>query len=91
MKPRIIFNPISRRPGIAKRPTFTPFAQDAPQQQPIGKQILDYLRFGKPIAAPVTPIKTEVLIPTETKRFARTMIFTLVGGIVAGVILYKVL
>jgi len=91
MKPQIIYNPRSKRPGIINRPMFTPFGQNTPQKQPIGKQILDYLKFGKPITAPVAPIQTEVRIPTETKRFVRTMIFTLVGGIVGGIVLYQVL
>lgn len=91
MRPQIIHNPRHRRPGIAKRPTFTPFAQDAPQQKPIGSQILDYIKFGKPIAAPVEKIKTEVLVPPETKKFARQIVFTLVGGALAAIVLYKIM
>lgn len=93
MKPQIIYHPRSRRPGIVKRPTFTPFAQDAPQKSPgfIGRQIIDYLKFGKPITAPITPIQTEVVVPPETKKFARQIVFTVIGGGLAAIVLYQLL
>jgi len=90
MTSRIVYHPRTRRPGIIKRPTFTPFAQDAPQQ-PIGRQILDYLKFGKPIASPVKAIKTEIIVPTETKKFARQIVFILAGTVIGGIVLYKML
>ncbi len=91
MRRQIIYTPLSQRPMVTRRPVFIPLAQDTPQQQPIGKQILDYLRFGKAITAPVQPIKTEVLVPPETKKFAREIVFTVGGAIVLAVVLYKVL
>ncbi len=92
MTPKIIYNPLLQRKKIIRRPVFTPFAQDEPSPLVgIGKQFLDYLKTGKAITAPITPIQTEVRIPPETKKFVRTMVFTLAGAIVGGVILYQVL
>jgi len=110
MRPQIIYNPRTRRPGTIKRPTFTPFGQDTlsaappprlakpagyvqPQSgtKPVIKQILEYIATGKPIATPVEAIKTEVIVPTETKKFARQIVFTIVGGGLAAIVLWQIL
>lgn len=60
---------------------YTPLSQEPVD---IKTQIRDYLKFGKPLQ-PV--IKTEVIIPKETKNF----IWGVVGAVAAGVVLYQVL
>ncbi|MCH7850944.1 MAG: hypothetical protein IH845_04850 [Nanoarchaeota archaeon] len=90
MRRRIIYSPLPKRQMIVRRPMFTPLAQDVPQQ-PITKQILDYLRFGKPITAPVKPIETKIIVPPETRKFAREIVFILGGTIIGGIVLYQIL
>jgi len=71
---------------------YAPLSQQPPPPPVgIGRQILGYFRTGKPITAPIAPIQTEVRIPAETKKFVRTMVFTLVGGIILGVVAYQTL
>lgn len=92
MRKRIIYLPGPRRSGKFRRIPFTPLSQEPPAPiVGIGKQILDYLKFGKPLTAPVTPIKTEIIVPPETKKFIRNTVFTAAGVIVGGIILYQAL
>jgi len=63
-----------------------PLSQESPQRKGIAKELIDYLKFGKPLS-PV--IQTEVIIPPETKKFAREIVFTVVGAGLAAVLLYR--
>ena len=85
MKPKIIYNPLSQQTRMVRRVNFTPLSQ---RPKGIGGQILDYLKTGKPLS-PI--IKTEIIVPPQTKKFARGLVFTLVGGAIASVVLYQVL
>lgn len=95
MRPRIVHIPPPQRRRMTRRYRRVPFAPLS--QEPtsplvgIGKQILDYLQFGKPIATPLKPIKTEIIIPPETKKFIRNTIFMAAGAVVGGIVLYQAL
>ena len=54
----------------------------------IKSQIRDYLQYGTPLK-PI--VKTEIIIPPETKQFARELLFITAGAILGGVILYRIL
>lgn len=85
MKPTIIYNPLSQQTRMIRRVKFTPLSQ---QRTGIGGQILDYLRTGKPLS-PI--IKTEIIIPPETKRFITRTIFITAGTVLAGFFVYRML
>ncbi len=83
MKPVIIYDPLSHQTRMVKRVKFTPLSQ---QTKGIGGQILDYFRTGKALS-PV--IKTEVIIPPETKQFVTRTILITVGSVVGGILLFR--
>lgn len=86
MRRRIIYRPQPQL-GRFRRIPFTPLSQEPPSPlKGIGTQVLDYLKFGKPITAPIKPIQTEVIIPRKTKNF----IWSVVGAVGVGIVLYQV-
>lgn len=91
MRRRIIYTSLPQRPGMIRRAPFTPLSQEPSQAVNIGRQIIGYFKTGQPITAPVAPIKTEIVIPPDTKKFIRTTVFTLAGAIVGSIVLYQAL
>lgn len=68
---------------MRRKIVYAPLSQEPVD---IKTQIRDYLRFGKPLS-PI--VKTEVIIPPETKKFAREIVFTVIGAGLGAFLLYR--